>query len=73
MARGNHAVTTETTRYKQDFQRERQLMEQEGLWKLLEMRHLDRYLTDLQLNPVTDIVESRNITGTIYLYQKSTN
>lgn len=73
MARGDHAATSDTIRYKQDFQRECQLMEQEGLWKLLGSRHLDSYMTDLQLNPVTDVVESRNITGTVYLYQKSTN
>lgn len=72
MARGDHAATSETIRYKKDFQRECHLMEEEGLWKLLEIRHLDSYMTDLQLNPVTDIVEPRNIPGTVYLYQKPT-
>lgn len=73
IARGDHAITSETIRYKKDFESERQRMEEEGLWKLLEIQHLDSYLTDLQTNPVSKVVEERNITGTVYLYQKSTN
>ncbi|XP_029701457.1 methyltransferase-like protein 27 [Takifugu rubripes] len=74
MARGDYAITSETIRYDKEFESERQLMEEEeGLWKLLDIKHLDSYMTDLQTNPVSKVVEERNITGNVYLYQKSTN
>lgn len=73
MARADYAITPESIRYDKEFESERQLMEEEGLWKLLEIKRLDRYMTDLQPNPVSKVLEERNITGTIYLYRKSTN
>lgn len=73
MARGEHACTSQTICYKKNFESECQLMEAEGLWKLLGIKLLDGCMTDLQLNPVTNNVEECNINGTLYLYQKATN
>lgn len=73
MARGEHACTSETIRFKEDFESECRLVEVEGLWNLLGIKLLDGCMTDLPLNPVSNDVEKCNIKGAIYLHQKSTN
>lgn len=74
MARGDHHSTSAAINYKKDLERELQLMEEEGLWRLLGIHHLDKYMEDLTPDPKTkkDLQEKHYMTGNVYLYQKST-
>uniref|UniRef100_A0AAV2MFB1 Uncharacterized protein n=1 Tax=Knipowitschia caucasica TaxID=637954 RepID=A0AAV2MFB1_KNICA len=62
MTRGNYQRPTHLS-YSQDLQWELNSMEQEGLWKCLEVRPLDHYLSDPH--------EPRSIIqGSVCVYQK---
>ncbi|XP_038547853.1 methyltransferase-like protein 27 [Micropterus salmoides] len=73
MARGDHTGGP-AQRYKQDLERELQLMQEEGLWSLVGLKQTDRYMENPHLNPERDrkqLQEERFISGTVYLYEKS--
>ncbi|XP_044062721.1 methyltransferase-like protein 27 [Siniperca chuatsi] len=75
MARGDHTGTP-ANKYKEDLERELQLMEEEGLWSPVGLKLTDRYMQDPHLNTERDrkdLQEERYISGTVYLYKKSTN
>lgn len=64
MARGNYQRPAHFT-YNEELQRELTAMEDEGLWSRVEVAHKDCYLLD----PHSD---QQHISGTVYLYRKST-
>ncbi|XP_037638732.1 methyltransferase-like protein 27 [Sebastes umbrosus] len=73
MARGEHSSKSGAG-YKEDLERELQLMEEEGLWSPVGLKQTDRYMEDPQLS--TDRTnelqkEERYIAGRVYLYKKS--
>ncbi|CAB1422767.1 unnamed protein product [Pleuronectes platessa] len=73
IARGNH-TETQAQQYKEDLERELQLMEDEGLWSRVGLKQADKYMRSLNLSPDRDednVTEKPFISGTIYLYKKS--
>ncbi|XP_070823168.1 methyltransferase-like protein 27 [Chaetodon trifascialis] len=72
MARGEHRGAP-ARKYKEDLERELDLMEEEGLWRPVGIKQSDRYMEDPHLNPEReeDTEEERFIGGTVYLYRKS--
>ncbi|XP_060936796.1 methyltransferase-like protein 27 [Limanda limanda] len=70
MARGNH-TETQAEEYKQELERELQLMEDEGLWTPAGRRHADRYMRSSNLSPEREQDQQPFISGTVYLYKKS--
>uniref|UniRef100_A0A4W6BYU3 Methyltransferase type 11 domain-containing protein n=1 Tax=Lates calcarifer TaxID=8187 RepID=A0A4W6BYU3_LATCA len=71
MVRGDHTGAP-ADKYKKDLERELQLMEEEGLWSLVGIKRVDRYMEDPHVNPERDDVQDKPyISGTVYLYQKS--
>lgn len=75
MARGDHRGTP-ANKYREDLERELQLMEEEGLWSPVGIKKTDRYMEDPHLSPERVKVmqqEERYISGTVYLYKKSIN
>lgn len=73
MVRGNHTGTA-ANKYKEDLERELQLMEEEGLWSPVGIKQMDKYMEDPHLNTDRDrkdLQEPRYISGTVYLYKKS--
>ncbi|XP_035019651.1 methyltransferase-like protein 27 [Hippoglossus stenolepis] len=70
IARGNH-TGTESKEYKKDLERELQLMEDEGLWSGVGLKQADEYMQNSNLSPDRDEDEQLYISGTIYLYKKS--
>ncbi|XP_034541718.1 methyltransferase-like protein 27 [Notolabrus celidotus] len=73
MTRGNHSKGEEME-YKDELERELQLMEQEGLWSQVGTKHTDRYMGDVHSSTNGDqnnLQEEQFISGSIYLYKKS--
>ncbi|XP_076592600.1 methyltransferase-like protein 27 isoform X2 [Chaetodon auriga] len=72
MARGEHRGAP-ARQYKEDLERELDLMEEEGLWRPVGIKQSGRYMVDPHLNPgrEEDTEEERFIGGTVYLYKKS--
>lgn len=73
MARGDHRGAP-ARKYKEDLERELDLMEEEGLWRPVGIKQSDRYMEDPHLNPERqeeDEEEEEFISGTVYLYKKS--
>lgn len=73
MARGEHTGSPAHT-YKEDLQRELQLMEEQGLWRRLHIQHSHRYMEDPHVEAQrADGLQpdQRYIAGTLYLYEKS--
>ncbi|XP_047455065.1 methyltransferase-like protein 27 [Mugil cephalus] len=65
MSRKNH-VGKKSEEYKQDLERELQLMEEEGLWSPVGIKQEERYMMD-----VTAHSEEKYVGGNVYLYKKS--
>lgn len=70
MSRGDHISETSKC-YKADLERELLLMEEEGLWSLVGTKQLNRYMADMHTDD-NDLEVKGYITGTVYLYKKST-
>lgn len=66
MTRKNH-TGTKSEEYKRDLERELQLMEEEGLWSLVGIKQVERYMMDV----TADSHEDNYVGGNIYLYKKS--
>lgn len=75
MVRGHYRGTAAED-YRKDLKRELQLMEEEGLWSLIAVKHRDRYLVNLHQNAETDERDTREesyIRSSLHLYKKSVN
>uniref|UniRef100_A0A8C2WRB1 Methyltransferase domain-containing protein n=1 Tax=Cyclopterus lumpus TaxID=8103 RepID=A0A8C2WRB1_CYCLU len=73
MSRGDHRGAAGLD-YKKDLERELQLMQEEGLWSPVGLKHTDRYMEDPHLNTqrVQELQQDqRFISGTAYLYKKA--
>ncbi|XP_030013731.1 methyltransferase-like protein 27 [Sphaeramia orbicularis] len=73
MARGKHTGKP-AAEYEEDLHREFQLMEEEGLWNLVGTKHFDRYMENPHVEcdgDGEDHQEKQFISGTVYLYRKS--
>lgn len=70
MSRGDHSLET-AKNYKKDLERELLLMEEEGLWSLVGTKQSERYMADMHTDD-KDLQGKGYITGTVYLYKKST-
>lgn len=71
MTRADHRI--EPNNYRKELEKEMQLMEEEGLWSLVQVKQVDKYMKDPQKGSENDPQKESFITGSLYLYQKSSN
>ncbi|KAM4735583.1 methyltransferase-like protein 27 [Anableps anableps] len=72
LMRGNHSSSDEKE-FGTNLERELQLMEDEGLWSRVAVKHVERYMLDPQGKTNKQEEDRVYITGSLYIYRKSSS